>query len=54
MSNEVWLTFFKSQPIIKGALANAHKAKCVYSSVSLIPPFPISSISGSFQCPGPE
>mmetsp|Transcript_310 Transcript_310/g.1032 ORF Transcript_310/g.1032 Transcript_310/m.1032 type:complete len:395 (-) Transcript_310:546-1730(-) len=42
-----------SQPMSMGALDAAHSVKCeVYSSV-VIPPLPTSSMSGSFQPPGP-
>ena len=44
----------KSQPIINGALLKDQSAKWVFSSSLVSPPFPISSISGSFQPPGPD
>src|SRR5689334_140898 len=31
----------------------AHSEKCVRYSVAVMPPLPTSSMSGSFQCPGP-
>ena len=34
---------------VRGAARSAHKLKCVRYSSSLIPPFPTSSMSGSFQ-----
>src|SRR6478672_3841886 len=43
----------RSLPAIRGAAKIAHKLKCERYSVSVIPPLPTSSISGSFQCPGP-
>lgn len=47
------LALFKSHPIMSGDFTTAHKAKCVLSSVKVMPPFPTSSMSGSFQPPGP-
>ena len=44
----------RSQPIINGALLIAHRAKWVFSSSRVNPPLPTSSISGSFQPPGPD
>jgi hypothetical protein len=43
----------KSHPIINGAFAKAHNAKCDFSSSSVNTPFPTYNISGSFQWPGP-
>src|SRR5277367_2491861 len=42
-----------SFPAMSGAASRHHKLKCARYSVVLIPPLPTSSISGSFQCPGP-
>src|ERR1700730_18380000 len=42
----------RSLPAIKGAASIDHKLICVRYSSPVIPPLPISSISGSFQCPG--
>src|SRR5450759_2007405 len=41
----------RSLPVNRGAASIAHKPKCARSS-SADMPFPTSSISGSFQCPG--
>ena len=46
------LTVCRSQPMIRGALAKAQRAKCVFSSSAVSRPFPTYSMSGSFQCPG--
>src|ERR1700749_4041982 len=43
----------RSLPAINGAASIAHRLKCERYSVSLILPLPTSSMSGSFQCPGP-
>src|SRR5271157_435390 len=43
----------RSLPAMSGAARIAHRLKCERYSVSLIPPLPTSSMSGSFQCPGP-
>src|SRR5207244_8597334 len=43
----------KSFPASNGAARIDHKLICVLYSSSLMPPLPISSMSGSFQCPGP-
>src|SRR6266436_1444835 len=43
----------KSFPAISGAASIAHKLKCERYSIVVIPPLPTSSMSGSFQCPGP-
>src|SRR6266446_4470551 len=43
----------KSFPAINGAARMHHKLKCERYSVVVIPPLPTSSMSGSFQCPGP-
>ena len=40
-------------PAIRGAAIIHHIAKCERHSVGVNASFPISSISGSFQCPGP-
>ena len=42
-----------SQPISSGAFEIAHSEKCVRYSSVVIPPLPTSSMSGSFQPPGP-
>src|SRR6266516_738617 len=42
-----------SLPISNGAAMIAHMLKWVRYSVALIPPLPTSSMSGSFQWPGP-
>src|SRR3954447_12814242 len=43
----------RSVPMISGAAIIAHMLMCVRYSVAVMPPLPISSMSGSFQCPGP-
>src|SRR5436190_23855867 len=43
----------KSFPAISGAVRMHHKLTWVRYSVVVIPPLPTSSMSGSFQCPGP-
>ena len=43
----------RSLPAISGAARIAHRLKCERYSTSLIPPLPTSSMSGSFQWPGP-
>src|ERR1051325_4233261 len=43
----------RSFPAIKGDASRHHKLKCARYSVVVIPPLPTSSMSGSFQCPGP-
>ena len=43
----------RSVPMINGAAIMAHMLMCVRYSVDVIPPLPTSSMSGSFQCPGP-
>src|SRR5579859_3360808 len=43
----------KSFPASSGAASRAQRLKCERYSTSLIPPLPTSSMSGSFQCPGP-
>lgn len=42
-----------SVPISSGAAITAHMLKCDRYSVSVMRPLPTSSMSGSFQCPGP-
>ena len=42
----------RSVPMISGAAIIAHMPRWVRYSVSVIPPLPISSMSGSFQLPG--
>src|SRR6185437_5905307 len=42
-----------SLPISSGAAISAQRLKCARYSASVIPPLPTSSMSGSFQCPGP-
>ena len=42
----------RSLPAISGAAIIAHMLKWLRYSVLLIPPLPISSMSGSFQAPG--
>ena len=42
-----------SFPAISGAARIAHSEKCARYSASVIPPFPTSSMSGSFQWSGP-
>src|SRR5208282_329213 len=42
-----------SLPAISGAASKAHKLKCARDSGVVMPPLPTSSMSGSFQCPGP-
>ncbi len=43
----------RSLPAMSGALSSAQSEKCARYSVSLIPPLPTSSMSGSFQPFGP-
>lgn len=43
----------RSLPISSGAAICAQRLKWVRYSVSVIPPLPTSSMSGSFQAPGP-
>src|SRR5581483_6986736 len=43
----------RSFPAIRGAASIAHMLKCVRPSVSDRPLLPTSSMSGSFQWPGP-
>src|SRR5467141_721951 len=45
--------FRRSFPASKGAARIAHSAMCVRYSSRFMPPLPTSSMSGSFQCPGP-
>jgi hypothetical protein len=45
--------FVKSQPIRRGDFKAAQSAKWDWYWSWDIPPFPTSSISGSFQAPGP-
>src|ERR1700678_2801429 len=42
-----------SLPASSGAEKIAHMLKCARYSSLVIPPLPTSSMSGSFQCPGP-
>src|SRR5207247_9130288 len=42
-----------SLPAMSGADMSAHNPMWVRYSVSVMPPFPISSMSGSFDVPGP-
>src|SRR6266498_1015784 len=42
----------RSVPASSGAAMTAHSEKCERYSVSVIPPLPISSMSGSFHAPG--
>ena len=42
----------RSVPMISGAAIIAHMLKCVWYSVSVMPPLPTSSMSGSFQAQG--
>ena len=42
-----------SQPISSGAFISAHSAKWASYCVVVMPPFPTSSMSGSFHPPGP-
>src|SRR3954469_25097916 len=46
-------TFRRSLPMSSGAAIIAQRLKCVRYSAAVIPPLPTSSMSGSFQCPGP-
>ena len=39
--------------VYSGEAIIAHNEKCERYSAALMPPFPTSSISASFQCPGP-
>src|SRR5208283_5211374 len=43
-----------SLPAISGAAIRHQRLKCARYSVVVIPPLPTSSMSGSFQWPGPE
>jgi hypothetical protein len=43
----------RSLPAISGDAITAHSAKCDRISVSVIPPRPTSSMSGSLNRPGP-
>src|SRR5580693_3461303 len=43
----------KSLPAKSGAASSAQRLICVLYSSRFIPPFPTSSMSGSFQCPEP-
>ena len=43
----------KSFPAMRGAARIAQRLKCERYSSLVIPPFPTSSMSGSFQWPGP-
>src|SRR4029078_9773667 len=43
----------RSFPAMSGAAMIAHMLKCARPSVSFRPLLPTSSMSGSFQCPGP-
>src|SRR4051812_6490993 len=45
-------TVRRSLPISRGAAICAHRLKWVRYSVSVMPPLPTSSMSGSFQAPG--
>ena len=40
-------------PSISGEAISAHKLNWLWSSVAFMPPLPVSSMSGSFQPPGP-
>ena len=42
-----------SLPAMRGAAMSAHNPMWVRYSVSVMPPFPISSMSGSLDVPGP-
>src|SRR5436305_13328901 len=42
-----------SLPAIKGEAIIAQSEKCERYSAGVIPPLPTSSMSASFQCPGP-
>src|SRR5216684_3915773 len=42
----------RSLPAIRGAARIAHRLKWERYSMSVMPPLPTSSMSGSFQCPG--
>src|SRR5208283_2099283 len=53
MSRTSFDTFRRSFPAINGAANIAHKEKWARLSLNVRLPFPTSSISGSFQCPGP-
>src|ERR1700704_4142874 len=44
----------RSLPAISGAAITAQRLNWLWYSESLIPPLPISSMSGSFQPPGPR
>ena len=43
----------RSLPAISGAASMDHRLKCERYSVVVMPPLPTSSMSGSFQWPGP-
>ena len=53
MSKVCWLAFRRSVPMSSGAAISAHRLKWVTCSALLRLPLPISSMSGSFQWPGP-
>jgi hypothetical protein len=42
-----------SFPAMSGAASMHHMLKCAWFSVCVSEPLPTSSMSGSFQCPGP-
>ena len=44
----------RSLPASSGDARIAHRLMCVRYSSAFIPPLPTSSMSGSFQCPGPR
>ncbi len=44
----------RSFPAMSGAASRHQRLKWAWYSVSVMPPFPTSSMSGSFQWPGPE
>src|SRR6266545_3775921 len=53
MSYVAGVTLRRSAPISNGAAMMAQRLKCDRYSVSVIPPLPTSSMSGSFQWPRP-
>ena len=50
----IWVILERSFPAINGAARMAQRLMCVRYSSSFMPPLPTSSMSGSFQWPGPE
>src|SRR3954452_23035412 len=53
MLNVAGVAVRRSEPISRGAAIIAHNEKWLRYSVSVMPPLPTSSMSGSFHRPGP-